>query len=161
MASRRVLQFNTFTFATNQAGFPKNPELLRQRGLGKLQITIGQKGGAVHGAVSLGQFRVDANPDRVGEGIQKALHGYFFQRRMIKWPHKNTLSQLDKIVQLFGTTELVRQSRLVGTARRGVRGRWLPGRSPRRGDPTLPTPNVTQSLPTNNGTDGLGRFSPI
>jgi hypothetical protein len=92
-------------FATDQAGFPKNLEMLRQRGLGKFQVAVGQKGGAVHGTVSLGQFCVDANPDRVGEGIQNALHGYFIQRRMIKWPHKKILSQFDKIVQLFNITE--------------------------------------------------------
>ena len=93
LASRRVLEFNAFAFATNQASFPKNLEMLRQRRFGKLQVAIGQKGGTVHGAASLRQFCVDANPDRVGEGIQKALHGYFFQRRMIKWPHKkNTIT---------------------------------------------------------------------
>jgi hypothetical protein len=32
MASRRVLQFNAFTFATNQARFPENLEMLRHRG---------------------------------------------------------------------------------------------------------------------------------
>lgn len=30
--SRRVLQFNTFRLATNQARFPKNLEMLRLRG---------------------------------------------------------------------------------------------------------------------------------
>jgi len=29
----------------NQAGFPKNLEMLRQGGLGKFRIAIGQKGG--------------------------------------------------------------------------------------------------------------------
>ena len=66
LASRRVLKFNAFAFATNQASFPKNLEMLRQRGLGKLQLAIGQKDGAVHGAVSLSQFSADADPDRVG-----------------------------------------------------------------------------------------------
>ena len=99
LTSRRVLEFNALAFATNQPGLPKNPEMLRQRGLGKLQVALGQKRGAVHGAVSLGQFRVDANPDRVGQGMQKALHGYFVQRRMIKWPHKKIVSQLDMIIQ--------------------------------------------------------------
>ena len=105
LASRRVLKFNAFAFAANQASLTKNPEMLRQRGPGKLQVPIGQKGGAVHGAICLSQFCVDANPDRVGEGIQNALHGYFFQRRMIKWPHKKILSQFDKIVQWFNITE--------------------------------------------------------
>jgi hypothetical protein len=100
-ASRRVPKFNAFAFATNKAGFPKNPEMLRQGGFGKLQVTIGQEGGAVHGAVSLGQICVNASPDRVGEGVQDALHGYFFQRRMIKWPHKKSVPQLDMIVQEF------------------------------------------------------------
>ncbi len=99
LAARRVLKFNAFAFAANQAGFPKDLEMLRQRGLGKLQLAIERKGGAVHGAVSLSQFCVDANPDRVGEGIQNTLHGYFFQSRMIKWPHKKRISQLDRIVQ--------------------------------------------------------------
>ena len=53
----------------------------------------------------LGQFRVDANPDRIGEGIQKALHGYLIQRRMIKRPHKKILSPFDKIVHWFNITE--------------------------------------------------------
>ena len=105
LASRRVLKFNAFAFAANQASLPKNLEMLRQRGLGKLQVALGQKGGAVHGAVGLGEFCADAHPDRVGEGIQDALHGYFIQRRMIKWPHKKILSQFDKIVQLFHITE--------------------------------------------------------
>src|SRR5580658_3021970 len=42
---------------------------------------------------------------------------------------------------------VMRQSKLVGTARRAVRGRCLPGRSPRRGDPTFPGSAVTDSLP--------------
>ena len=105
LTSRRVLQFNALAFTTNQTGFPKDLEMLRQRGLRKLQVSFGQKGGAVHGAVSLSQFRVDANADRVREGIQNALHGYFTQRRMIKWPHKKKVSQFDKIVQLFNLTE--------------------------------------------------------
>ena len=104
-ASRRVLKFDAFSFAANQTSFPKNPEMLRQRGLGKLQVAFGQKGRTVHGTVSLGQFRIDANADRVGEGIQNALHGYFIQRRVIKWPHKKILSQFDKIVQWFNVTE--------------------------------------------------------
>ncbi len=41
MASRRVLQFNTFTFATNQARFPENLEMLRHRGLGNFRAAIG------------------------------------------------------------------------------------------------------------------------
>ena len=105
LASRRVLEFNAFAFTANQASFPKNLEMLRQRGLGKLQVAIGHKGGTVHSAVSLSQFRVDSNPDGVGEGIQKALHGYFIQRRMIKWPHKKIVSQFDKIVHRFNITE--------------------------------------------------------
>src|ERR1700752_3262585 len=65
LASRRVLEFNTFAFAANQAGFPKNPEMLRQRGFGKLQVAVGHECRTVHGAVSPGQFCVDAGPDRV------------------------------------------------------------------------------------------------
>ena len=99
LASRRILKFNALAFTANQASFPKNLEMLRQRGLGNFHVAIGQKGGAVHGAVSLGQFRADANPDGVGQGIQNALHGYFIQRRMIKWPHGKKLSQLDMVVQ--------------------------------------------------------------
>ena len=105
LASRRVLKFNTLAFTPNQAGFPKNLEMLRQRGLGKLQIAVGQKGRAVHSAVSLSQFCVDANSDRVREGIQKTLHGYLFQRRMIKRSHKKIIPQFDRIVQLFNVTE--------------------------------------------------------
>jgi hypothetical protein len=78
-ASGRVLEFNTLAFAANQAGFPKNLEMLRQRRFRKPQVAIGHKGGTVHGTVSLSQFRVDANPDRVGEGIQNALHRNLFQ----------------------------------------------------------------------------------
>ena len=107
MASRRVLQFNTFTFATNQARFPENFEMLRHRGLGNFLVAIGQKGGAVHGALSLAQFYADANPDGVGQGIQNALHGNVLQRWMIKWPHKRSISQLDKIVHLFHISELL------------------------------------------------------
>ena len=107
MASRRVLQFNTSTFATNQARFPENLEMLRQGGLGNFRVAIGQKGGAIHGALSLGQFCADANPDRVGQGIQNALHGNVFQRWMIKWPHKRSIPQLDLIVQLFYIPELM------------------------------------------------------
>ena len=66
LASRRILKFNALAFTTNQASFPKNLEMLRQRGLGNFHVAIGQKGGAVHGAVSLGQFCADANPDGVG-----------------------------------------------------------------------------------------------
>ena len=105
LTSCRVLEFNAFAFATNEASFPKNLEMLRQGGLGKLQVAIGHKGGAVHSAVSLSEFCVDANPDRVGEGIQNARHGYFIQRGMIKWPHKKMLPQFDKIVQWFKITE--------------------------------------------------------
>ena len=64
-ASGRVLEFDTLAFAANEAGFPKNLEMLRQRGLGKFQVAIGQKSGAVHGAVSLGQFCVNADTDGV------------------------------------------------------------------------------------------------
>src|SRR5258708_2852389 len=38
LASRRVFQFNAFTFAANQPSFPKNLEMLGQRGLGKRQF---------------------------------------------------------------------------------------------------------------------------
>ena len=75
MASRRVLQFNTSTFTMNQARFPENLEMLRHRGLGNFHVAIGQKGGAVHGALSLAQFYADANPHGVRQGIQNALHG--------------------------------------------------------------------------------------
>ena len=81
--------------------------MLRHRGLGNYHVAIGQKGGAVHGALSLGQFYADANPDGLGQGIQNALHGNVLQRRMIKWPHKINISQLDMIVHLFYIPELV------------------------------------------------------
>lgn len=105
LASSRVLKLNTFALATNQTGFTEDLEMLRQRGLGKLRVATGQKGGAVHGALGLSQFRVDANPNGVGEGIQDSLHGYLFERWMIKWPHTGKLSQFDKIVHLFHVTE--------------------------------------------------------
>ncbi len=79
--------------------------MLRHRGLGNFRFAIGQKGGAVHGALSLGQFCADSNPDRVGHGIQKALHGNVLKRWMIKWPHKRYISQLDMIVHLFYCSE--------------------------------------------------------
>src|ERR1017187_8168261 len=40
----------------------------------------------------------------------------------------------------------MRQSRVVGTARRAVRRCFWPERSPRRGDPTFPIPSVTDAL---------------
>jgi len=99
LASRRVLKFNAFAFTPNQAGFPKDLKMLRQRGFGKVQFSIRQKGAAVHGALRLSQFCVDPNPDGIREGIQNALHRYLFQGRMIKRSHTKLISQLDTIVQ--------------------------------------------------------------
>jgi hypothetical protein len=65
LASGCILEFDALPFAVNQTGFPKNPEMLRQCGLWKIQVAVGQKGGAVHGTVGLSQFCVDANPDGV------------------------------------------------------------------------------------------------
>jgi len=81
--------------------------MLRHRGLGDFRVAIGQKGGAVHGALSLRQFCADANSDGVGQGIQNALHGDVCKRWMIKWPHQTKISQLDMIVHLFSFPELL------------------------------------------------------
>ena len=51
-----------------------------------------------------------------------------------------------KTCSRFSINWVIPQSRLVGTARRAVRWRFLPGRSPRRGDPSCRRPAVIDPL---------------
>jgi len=50
------------------------------------------------------------------------------------------IAQSQKPRKGFYQSHVTRQSRMVGAARRAVRGRVLPERSPRRGGPTLTRP---------------------
>src|SRR5258706_516039 len=65
--------------------------MLRQRGLGKLQVAVGHKGGAIHGAVSLGQFRVDPDPHLVRflgfdpKALLKELAAGKGDREILEW----------------------------------------------------------------------------
>jgi len=72
-----------------------------------------------------------------GEGIFSEQYAFW------KLPHRRSPTKWSC------GSNVARQSRMIGTARRAVRSRFFPGRSPRRGDPTIPRPVVTDPLRSN------------
>ena len=80
----RVVHFDALAFATDQAGFAQDFEMLGERRLGQGAVVEFAEVGAIAGAFRCGQFPVDLGAYWIGQGIEDALDSNVAERWMEK-----------------------------------------------------------------------------
>ena len=84
----RVVHFDALAFATDQAGFAQDFEMLGERRLGQGAVVEFAEVGAIEGAFRCGHFRVDLGAYWIGQGIEEALDSNVADSWMEEWPHR-------------------------------------------------------------------------
>ena len=86
-ATGRVVHFDALAFATDQAGFAQDFEMLGESRLGQGAVVDFAEVGAIQGAFRREHFRVDLGAHRIGQGIEKALDSNVADCGMEERPH--------------------------------------------------------------------------
>ena len=86
-ATGRVVHFDALAFATDQAGFAQDFEMLGESRLGQGAVVDFAEVGAIQGAFRQEHFRVDLGAHRIGQGIEKALDSNVADCGMEERPH--------------------------------------------------------------------------
>ena len=92
-ATGRVVHFDALAFATDQAGFAQDFEMLGEGRLGQGAVVDFAEVGAIQGAFRGGHFRVDLGAHGIGQGIEEALDGNFADSGMEERPHGVFITQ--------------------------------------------------------------------
>jgi hypothetical protein len=92
-ATGRVVHFDALAFATDQAGFAQDFEMLGEGRLGQGAVVDFAEVGAIQGAFRCGHFRVDLGAHRIGQGIEEALDGNVADSWMEERPHKESITR--------------------------------------------------------------------
>jgi hypothetical protein len=87
-ATGRVVHFDALAFATDQAGFAQDFEMLGESRLGQGAVVEFAEVGAIEGAFRCGHFRVDLGAHWIGQGVEDTLDRNVADRGMEEWPHK-------------------------------------------------------------------------
>ena len=82
-----VVHFDALAFATDQAGFPQDFEMLGESRLGQGAVVDFAEVGAIQGAFRREHFRVDLGAHRIGQGIEEALDSNVADCGMEERPH--------------------------------------------------------------------------
>ncbi len=88
-ATSRVVHFDTLAFATDQAGFAQDFEMLGEGRLGQGAVVDFAEVGAIQGAFRCGHFRVDLSSYGIGQGIEDALDSNVADSGMEERPHSD------------------------------------------------------------------------
>ena len=86
-ATGRVVHFDALAFATDQAGFAQDFEMLGESRLGQGAVVEFAEVGAIQRAFRCGHFRVDLGAHWIGQGIEDALDSNVADSGMEEWPH--------------------------------------------------------------------------
>ena len=86
-ATGRVVHFDALAFATDQAGFAQDFEMLGESCLGQGTVVDFAEVGAIQGAFRREHFRVDLGAHRIGQGIEEALDSNVADCGMEERPH--------------------------------------------------------------------------
>jgi hypothetical protein len=86
-ATGGVVHFDALAFATNQAGFAQDFEMLGEGRLGQGAVVDLAEVGAIQGAFRDGHFRVDLGAHGIGQGIKKPFDSNIADSGMEEWPH--------------------------------------------------------------------------
>ena len=92
-ATGRVVHFDALAFATDQAGFAQDFEMLGEGRLGQGAVVDFAEVGAIQGAFRCGHFRVDLGAHGIGQGIEEAVDSNVADSGMEEWPHKAFLTR--------------------------------------------------------------------
>ena len=92
-ATGRVVHFDALAFATDQAGFAQDFEMLGERRLGQGAVVEFAEVGAIEGAFRCGQFPVDLGAYWIGQGIEDALDRNVVDSGMEEWPHNSLITR--------------------------------------------------------------------
>ncbi len=87
-ATGRVVHFDALAFATDQAGFAQDFEMLGEGRFGQGAVVDFAEVGAIQGAFRGGHFRVDLGAHGIGQGIEEALDSNVADGGMEERPHK-------------------------------------------------------------------------
>src|ERR1700686_3497758 len=85
-ATGRVVHFDALAFATDQAGFAQDFEMLGEGRFGQGAVVDLAEVGAIQGAFRGGNLRVDLGAHGIGQGIEEALSN-FTDSGMEERPH--------------------------------------------------------------------------
>ena len=86
-ATGRVVHLDALAFATDQAGFTQDFEMLGEGRLGQGAVVDLAEVGAIQRAFRCGHFRVDLGAHRIGQGIEEALDSNVAESGMEERPH--------------------------------------------------------------------------
>jgi hypothetical protein len=92
-ATGRVVHLDALAFATDQAGFSQDFEMLGEGRLGQNAVVDIAEVGAIQGAFRCGYFRVDLGTHGIGQGIEEALDGNVADSGMVERPHRVFLTR--------------------------------------------------------------------
>jgi hypothetical protein len=87
-ATGRVVHFDALAFATDQAGFAQDFEMLGQGRLGQGAVPDFTEVGAIQGAFRGGHFRVDLRAHGIGQGIEEPFDSNVAESGMEERPHR-------------------------------------------------------------------------
>src|SRR4029077_14013992 len=95
-ATGRVVHFDALAFATDQAGFAQDFEMLGEGRLGQGAVVDFAEIGASQGAFRCGHFRVDFCAHGIGQGIEEALDSDVADSGMEERSHRMFITRIDK-----------------------------------------------------------------
>jgi hypothetical protein len=87
-ATGRVVHLDALAFASDQAGFAQDFEMLGEGRLGQGAVVDIAEVRAIKGAFRCGNFRVDLGAHGIGQGIEEALDSNVADRGMEERPHR-------------------------------------------------------------------------
>ena len=92
-ATGRVVHLDALAFATDQAGFAQDFEMLGEGRLGQGAIVDFAEVGAIQGAFRCGHFREDLGAHGIGQGIEEALDSNIAESGMEERPHEAVITR--------------------------------------------------------------------
>jgi hypothetical protein len=87
------VHFDALAFATDQAGFAQDFEMLGESRLGQGAVGDFAEVGAIQGAFRCGHFRVDLGAHGIGQGIEETLDGNIADSGMEERPHRALITR--------------------------------------------------------------------
>jgi hypothetical protein len=87
-ATDRVVHLDPLAFATDQAGFAQDFEMLGEGRFGQGAVVQYAEVGAIQGAFRCGHFRINLGAHWIGQGIKEALDSNVADSGMEERPHK-------------------------------------------------------------------------